>query len=111
MFTMKRVFITLLGVLLTTGTVAALAAKEDGRDLTQCQSSIKALYGNKTYLRLRSIHRGRIEKELRIMTTPESGGNMLVVCKVDTSGSISLSNRDGIALRPRGTADTLTQAR
>lgn len=95
---MKRIIATTLGVILTTATLSAFAAKQDRESLAQCKADITSHFGDGTRTRLRSIKRTVGETHLRIMVRQAAGNNALIVCSVSKDGVSSLADRDGIAL-------------
>jgi hypothetical protein len=106
----KTLLASTLGLILATGTAAALADRQDRENLSQCKAGITALYGDNTRTRLRSIKRGAADTEMRIMVTPRAAGNQVVICSVDRNGSVRLADRDGIALLTAADTATLSKA-
>ncbi|MEE4110214.1 MAG: hypothetical protein V2I24_12750 [Halieaceae bacterium] len=108
---MHKLITVTLGVLLATGAVAALADKDDRVALAQCKADVDAVYGDDARTRLRSIRRRKGETDFRLMVTPGSGGNRVVVCTVSGDGVSSLADKDGMALRPDNGSPTVSMTR
>lgn len=108
---MKKVLVSVLGVILATSAVTAFAGKADRANLAQCEADVEAYYGERTRVRLRSIKRLENETQMRLMVTPGSGGsNQVLVCRVAADGNTSLADRDGVALAPSGEQEAVSMA-
>jgi hypothetical protein len=108
---MHRIITVTLGVLLATGAAGALAGKQERVALAQCKADVDALYGDDVRTRLRSIRHRKDETDFRLMVTPGSGGNRVVVCTVGRDGVSSLADKDGMALRPARDAQKVSMSR
>jgi hypothetical protein len=98
----KKILATMLGVILATGAVSALADRQDRANLAQCKADIGAYFGEDTRARLQGIKRSHGETHMRLIVTPESGSNRLVICSVSRDGASSLADRHGVAVAPLG---------
>ena len=108
---MKKVLVSVFGVILATSAVTAFAGKADRDNLAQCKADVDAYYGERTRVRLRSIKRLESETQMRLMVTPGSGGsNEVLVCRVDVDGSTSLADRDGVALASSSEEEAVSMA-
>jgi hypothetical protein len=106
---MKKVLATTLGVVLAAGAASTLADRQDRAHLTQCKADIESYYGEDTRTRLRSISRTAGETHMRLMVTPDSGGNRVVVCSVSRGdGARNLADGEGVALAPLGDRQSLS---
>ena len=107
---MHRIITLTLGVLLATGAAGAFAGKQDRVALAQCKADVDAIYGDDARTRLRSIRHRKDETDFRLMVTPGSGGNRVVVCTVSRDGASSLADKDGMALHPEDGSQTVSMA-
>ena len=95
---MKKVAITMVGVLMAGMAVCAMASKQDRENLAQCTSSIEALYGEDARTKLKGVKNSRSGSTMRIKTIPAEGESLLVSCLVDREGGITLTDSEGVAL-------------
>ena len=95
---MKKVAITMVGVLMAGMAVSAMASKQDRENLAQCTDSIEALYGEDARTKLKGVKNSRSGSTMRIKTIPAEGESLLVSCLVDREGGVTLTDSDGVAL-------------
>ena len=95
---MKKVAITMVGVLMAGMAVGAMASKQDRENLAQCKSSIEAVYGEDARTKLKGVKNKRSGTTMRIKTIPAEGESLLVSCMVDREGGITLTDSEGVAL-------------
>lgn len=108
---MRKLILTIVGVVLTTSAVSVFAAKQDRENLEQCKAEITRYYGDRTRMRLRSVSRGEGTMELRIMATPRNGANALIACAIGADGVVTLRDQEGMALLPIRGDEALSLAR
>lgn len=95
---MKKVTVTLVGVVMAGLAVSAMAAKQDRAHLAQCKADIQAVYGEETRTKLKGVKNGRSGTSMRIQTIPAAGESMVLTCTVDRDGVSNLMNSEGVAL-------------
>ncbi|MFT5482888.1 MAG: hypothetical protein ACI9GW_001543 [Halieaceae bacterium] len=93
---MKTLTAMTLGLVMSTTALPTLAAQLDPEQLSQCKSELGAIYGDDARFKLKSIN-GRKNK-MRIKTIPVDGESLTVTCWKDSSGTIQLIDREGVAL-------------
>lgn len=93
---MKALTTMALGLIMSTIAVPALATSADRQQLADCKSELRAIYGEDTGLRLKSISKAK--KRMRIWTVPVDGEGLSVDCRKDASGTLQLTDRQGVVL-------------
>lgn len=93
---MKTLTALTLGLIMSTAALPTLAAKMDKNQLALCKSELGAIYGDDARFKLKSIN-GRRNK-MRIKAIPVDGESLIVTCWKDSSGTIQLVDRNGVAL-------------
>lgn len=94
---MNRIIVMAAGVLLATGSVAAMAGSSDTEQLAQCKELVSTHFGDDARTRLRSIRTRADGTHMRLTVTPANGEKQTLVCTQDEQG-LSLNTRDGVAL-------------
>ena len=95
---MKKVIVTLVGVVMAGLAVTAMASKQDRQQLAQCKADIQAVYGEGVRTKLKGVKNGLSGTSMRIQTIPAGGESRVLTCTLDRDGVSSLTNSDGIAL-------------
>lgn len=84
-----------LGLVMSTVALPALANKATRQQLADCKTELRAMYGEETHVRLRSISKRRI---MRIWTVPPEGDSLLVHCSKNAAGKLNLMDGEGLTL-------------
>ncbi len=95
---MKKIAITLVGVLAAGAAVTAMAGKTDSEQLTACVAGIEAIYGDDARTKLRGVKNVRSGTKMRIKTMPADGDSLMVTCVAAKDGTVALTDSDGVAL-------------
>ena len=94
---MKTLKAVTASIVIACAAVPAWAGSSHNQDLALCKSELKAIYGQDTRIKLKSIRNGR-PAQLRIQAIPSEGDSTLVKCWNDGNGGVNLEDNDGVAL-------------
>lgn len=95
---MKKLMVTVMGVVLAGSAVTAMASKSDKEQLSQCTANIETVFGEETRTKLKGIKRGRSGNTLKIQAIPAGGEGQTVKCWVDKEGEVTLMDSEGVAI-------------
>ena len=95
---MKKLMVTVIGVVFAGSAVTAMASKSDKEQLSQCSANIEAVFGEETRTKLKGIKRGRSGNTLKIQTIPAGAEGQTVKCWVDREGEVTLLDSEGVAI-------------
>ena len=95
---MKKVAITIVGVVLSGSAVFTMAGTKASEQLALCKSEIQAVYGAEVNTRLKSVKQRRSGTQMSIYTIPPEGESVMLTCVVDREGELNLTDRDGVAV-------------
>jgi hypothetical protein len=95
---MKKLIVTVMGVVLAGSAVTAMASKSDREQLGQCTANIEAVFGDDARTKLKGIKRGRSGNTLKIQTIPAGAEGQVVKCWVDKEGQVTLLDSEGVAI-------------
>jgi len=95
---MKKLMVTVVGVVLAGSAVTAMASKSDKEQLSQCTANIESVLGADTSTKLKGIKRGRSGNTLKIRAIPAGGEGQTIKCWVDREGEVTLLDSEGVAI-------------
>ncbi|MBT4522090.1 MAG: hypothetical protein HOC23_18990 [Halieaceae bacterium] len=96
---MNKLVALTMGLVMAGATLPAFASSSDNEYLGQCKAGLKAIYGEDTRLKLKSIKRSRAGNQFRIKAIPAQSSSLLVTCWVDDQGKTNLVDKNGVAIR------------
>ena len=95
---MKKLMVTVMGVVLAGTAVTAMASKSDREQLSQCTANIETVFGEETRTKLKGIKRGRSGNTLKIQAIPAGAEGQTIKCWVDKEGEVTLLDSEGVAI-------------
>lgn len=95
---MKKLMVTVMGVVLAGSAVTAMASKSDKEQLSQCTANIETVFGADTSTKLKGIKRGRSGNTLKIKAIPAGAEGQTIRCWVDKEGEVTLLDSEGVAI-------------